>query len=98
MLIITLWTVCLIATISPELIKLSNWLDVGSLTLKPVPEACKAITPAVEVEVPTELAEFVIEPSEEDELVDREEPIDELTIAVLVEIDVTAPVELKVKV
>jgi hypothetical protein len=60
---------------SPEFIKLSNWLDVANLTLEPVPEACKAITPAVELELPTEFTKFDTDPreveEEEDGLIDR---------------------------
>lgn len=104
-LVITLWTVCFIVTISPEFISLSSWAGVGNLTLAPMPEVWRGITPAVEVDEPKPLAK---EEAEEEEIVEllaeelEDEEADEegaeFTIAVLVGMEVTAPVEPKVNV
>lgn len=71
----------------------------GSLTFEPVPEDCRGMTPAVDVVVPSPPPTLETEPKEavleEDEL---KLAVEELTMAELTGIEVTAPVELKVKV
>ena len=73
---------------SPELIRISSWLEVGRAVLTPVPDAWSDITPVVEDERPKEV------PEEECEDVDDEEVVvlvDELIIALLVGIDTIYP-------
>jgi len=96
---------------SPEFIRLSSWLELGSFTFDPVPAVCSGITPAVDVAIPIIPLPALETAPKEEELEDEIElgfsdkledelllAVYKLTIAALVGRDVTAPVELKLKV